>query len=283
MGIIGAKTLQEQEPVPNSPERKYQVLRGRRPTSLAASARLFPGQEWRVRVVNVSVGGVSCESESHAQVGSQILLHVDGLGQIPALVRWTSDGRFGARFNGRIDVTERDLIAKLLGMSRNAPAKDEAVEEAGAEEASSGAESQDGRPGWEFEIEQLHAYQLALLDRLEGITDRPLCDQSELANLRLKLIRASRERHDLLETRIIPDLERTSVARAVAMISRLRTKEQAVRRASAQHIGHWSMEAILADWKGYCASSASMRALIRAQIAAEEEVISLCLRRLPRP
>lgn len=262
---------------PAAPARAYQVLRGRRPTSLSARAKLFPGQEWQVRVVNVSVGGVSCESETDAVVGSQIILHIEGLGHIPALVRWCSGGQFGARFNGRMDIPEKEMIAKLLGMSRKFPNG-----EAGGEEPASSTSASrkliDGlaeRPSWEFEIEQLHAYQLALLDRLENITAAPLCDQAELANLRLKLIRATRERHDLLHSRIFPDLQRAS-AKVTSMVERLRTKEEAVRRASAQHIGIWSMDAILSDWAGYCAASTTMRSLIRAQIAAEQEVIFLC-------
>lgn len=98
---------------------EYQVLRGRRPILLPASAKLFPGCEWQVRVVNVSLGGVACECEFLAKVGSQIILEVEGLGQIPALVRWSTGSRFGVRFNGKINVPEREFIAKLLGMSRD--------------------------------------------------------------------------------------------------------------------------------------------------------------------
>lgn len=254
--------------------------RGRRSIRLPASAQLFPGYERPILVVDVSVGGISCECDSIAKVGSQILVEIDGVGRIPALVRWSSGRRFGARFNGPLGVSEKQVIAKLVRMSLSeARADDPAGEAVPLENADSGRTLDDGaHPDWELELKHVHEHQLALLDELEEMTAAPAPNRSALADLRLQLTRATRARRGLLAAKVYPDLERRSTGRAPGMVARLRAKDDALRRLSAQHIGTWSLHAAIADWPGYCAASAKVRAAIRAQIAVEQEVIFLSRR-----
>ena len=116
---------------PNSILTGQQPRNGRRPVLVEARARLFPQREWQVVVVNVSVGGFCCECDAGAAAGSQMILQIEGLGQFPALVRWSSGNRFGARFNGRMGLPEKELIAALIRSSRKDRLDDSAPSSAG--------------------------------------------------------------------------------------------------------------------------------------------------------
>ncbi len=86
--------------------------------SLAAKARLFQQSQRAVIVTNISVGGFCGERVDDVPVGAQMVLEVQGIGQFPAIVRWTHDGSFGARFNGRLGIREKESIATLVRLNR---------------------------------------------------------------------------------------------------------------------------------------------------------------------
>lgn len=108
----------------SAPARKPSFLTGlnnrpdREQVIMAAEARLFQQPQHAVIVKNISIGGFCVERAEGVPVGAQMVLEVEGIGQFPAIVRWTHDGKFGARFNGRLGDREKEAIATLVRSSR---------------------------------------------------------------------------------------------------------------------------------------------------------------------
>jgi hypothetical protein len=95
--------------------------RGKRvETSVSAIARLCRQHELEVIVTNVSVGGFSADAVVDLPIGAQMILQVADLGDLPAVIRWSSCGRFGARFNGRFARPDKELFAGLVRMRLSA-------------------------------------------------------------------------------------------------------------------------------------------------------------------
>jgi hypothetical protein len=53
----------------------------------------------RMRLVNVSQGGVKVLGESDLPVGAEVIVTLSGLPPAPAVVRWKNDGGYGVTFN----------------------------------------------------------------------------------------------------------------------------------------------------------------------------------------
>ena len=62
----------------------------------------------------------------------------------------------------------------------------------------------------------------------------------------------------------------------------MRADDSQRQRASALHVQQWTTERIAADWAGYRAASAPMRAALRDWIGAERAVLIPLLERLSR-
>ena len=103
-----------------SPLTGLDVRPQREQVSVPAEARLFKQPQLKVVVKNVSVGGFCAEHGMAFPIGSQMILDVDGIGQIPAVIRWSMDGNFGARFNGRLGDKEKEMIVALVRSNRGA-------------------------------------------------------------------------------------------------------------------------------------------------------------------
>jgi transposase len=118
----------------------------------------------------------------------------------------------------------------------------------------------------------LHDELLAALAEMEALTARPTFDESEVSRLRYRLSRVSGERRRLVEQLCLSLAGHVTGAQA----ERLRAVHASsldARTASNAHIGAWSIREIAADWEGYCRASAAMRAIMRAQIAAEKAAL----------
>jgi hypothetical protein len=95
--------------------------RGKRvETNVPAIASLCRQRELEVIVTNVSVGGFSADAVEDLPIGAQMILQVADLGDLPAVVRWSLSGRFGARFNGRFARPDKELFAGLVRMRLSA-------------------------------------------------------------------------------------------------------------------------------------------------------------------
>ena len=122
------------------------------------------------------------------------------------------------------------------------------------------------------DLRTLHEDLLTALAQMEALTAQPGFDEAELSRLRYRLSRISGERRRLVEQLCVTLGAQASGAEA-ARIAALRESNLRARTASTAHIGAWSLRDVIANWPGYCRASAEMRAIMRAQIAAEKAVL----------
>ena len=74
-----------------------------RHAGLVEAARIFfRGQEYQVRVVNISSRGTMIESDIIPRLGETILVEFEECSRIHAFVRWVRDGRIGLNFGHEI-------------------------------------------------------------------------------------------------------------------------------------------------------------------------------------
>ena len=65
----------------------------------------LPGREreHRVKVRNLSAGGLMAESDLRVAIGTAVEIEVRNLGWVPGVVAWVQDNRFGIAFADEID------------------------------------------------------------------------------------------------------------------------------------------------------------------------------------
>lgn len=65
----------------------------------------LPGREreHRVKVRNLSAGGLMAEGDLRVAIGTSVEVEVRNLGWVPGVVAWVQDNRFGIAFNDEID------------------------------------------------------------------------------------------------------------------------------------------------------------------------------------
>ena len=131
------------------------------------------------------------------------------------------------------------------------------------------------------ELEQAHEELAAALAALDDITSSERPDLSRYSHARWRLS-SSRRRRSTMAARIYAELAPTLAADDAARIARMRADDTQRQRASALHVQQWTSERIAADWAGYCAASAPMRAALRDWIGAERAVLIPMLERLAR-
>jgi len=119
----------------------------------------------------------------------------------------------------------------------------------------------------------LHDELFAAIAGLSALTEGGLPDRSRLADQRLLLSRASAARSRLLELEIYPHLLATLSGEDALAVRRLRTEALALRITSGGHVGRWTIDAAMDDWPGYCQASRAMRAAMRQQIGAEQNLL----------
>lgn len=122
------------------------------------------------------------------------------------------------------------------------------------------------------DLRTLHEELLAAIAEMEALTSQPSFDEAELSRIRYRLSRVSGERRRLVERLCVTLAERTTGFQA-ERIAALRESNRQARAASSAHVGAWSLKRVTADWPGYCRASAQMRAIMRAQIAAEKAAL----------
>jgi hypothetical protein len=131
------------------------------------------------------------------------------------------------------------------------------------------------------QFEEAHAAVLRELAELEKVTAAPAPDRALLAATRLKLSRASTQRAQLLDRKILPWLlEKVPPSEAGPLVE-LRSALAAARARSSEHVIRWTLDQAAKEWSCYCRASAGMRATMRAQIERERTVVGPLLRRIP--
>ncbi len=59
--------------------------------------------EHRIKVRNLSSGGMMAESNLHVQRGAVVLIEIRNIGWVEGMVAWVQDNRFGIAFREEID------------------------------------------------------------------------------------------------------------------------------------------------------------------------------------
>lgn len=123
------------------------------------------------------------------------------------------------------------------------------------------------------ELEGAHSELLDLIAQLEAMTGHDAPDRDALAGIRWKLSRASGRRLKLLEKDIYPALLALAIEEEARSVANLRDGYPPVFAASRRHVAAWSIEAVMADWPGYCRASAEMREQMRMRIGMEQALL----------
>ena len=130
------------------------------------------------------------------------------------------------------------------------------------------------------DLRQAHQDLLGALAALEEQTARPEPDAA-YTGARWRLSVASRKRRQLVAEastallRVLPPYEAQS-------IERLKSEEAQRLRESAAHVQAWPAARVAADWGGYRAASALIRAAMRRRIASERAALYPLLERFSR-
>ncbi|MGQ0589752.1 MAG: hypothetical protein ACT4N8_09505 [Sphingosinicella sp.] len=131
------------------------------------------------------------------------------------------------------------------------------------------------------ELQQAHHDLLAALATLEELTAEPRPDPGRYPNARWRLSLASRRRRTVT-TAACTELLGTASPDEASIIRALIAGEAHKLGESASHVRKWCMDAIAADWSGYCAASNALRKSMRDRITAEQAVLYPLLDRYSR-
>ena len=123
------------------------------------------------------------------------------------------------------------------------------------------------------QLQGIHAELLSAISDLEMLIARASPDRSTLAEVRLKLSRASMRRMRFLEYAVYPQLLDGASAANTQTLKKLRDDAAALRAVSTSHVGRWTLQQAVDDWNGYRRASAAMTTSMRARIATEIEVL----------
>lgn len=130
------------------------------------------------------------------------------------------------------------------------------------------------------ELQAAHANLQKAIDELAKLTEGPVPTKAELVDTRWRVSRASLSRRSLW-ARIQMTLSAGKHHQDV--LRRLQEMDIALLRASTDHVGKWSPEAVLSDWTGYCLASANMRTQMKAAIGVEKQLLYPLLDQLDSP
>lgn len=119
------------------------------------------------------------------------------------------------------------------------------------------------------------------LDALDALTGAEPPDPARFAHARWRLSSARRARR-AVAAEVHAALLAATAPHEASAVARLRSDDDRRLRESALHVQHWTSERIVADWPGYRAAAAAMRAASREWIAAERALLFPLLERHAR-
>jgi hypothetical protein len=122
------------------------------------------------------------------------------------------------------------------------------------------------------ELREAHHAVLTELQALEDAARSAAPDAHALAAIRWRLSRASGRRRRLVDQACDRLLAGASPATA-QQLGTLRDTRAEILSASTRHVGQWTIDAVLGDWAGYRAASATMRKSMRRRIAVEQSLL----------
>lgn len=121
-------------------------------------------------------------------------------------------------------------------------------------------------------LKAAHAELRAAIAVLAAETARAAPDPAALPAARLKLTRASSRRRTLVQCLIATELHGLP-SETAHRVEALRRNSYDMAVLSSEHIGRWTLRAILADWAGYQQASIQIRAAMLRRMEEEMTVL----------
>jgi hypothetical protein len=125
---------------------------------------------------------------------------------------------------------------------------------------------------WFDRLREAHAALIEAIEQLAQLASGPLPDRQVLVDLRWAVSQRSLDRR-LLWGEIHTLLARRVEARFEHDLRQLQAVDVELIRASAKHVGRWTVDAIAEDWEGYCRASEVMRSQMLDAIAGEKRLL----------
>jgi hypothetical protein len=129
-----------------------------------------------------------------------------------------------------------------------------------------------GMTVWFDRLREAHATLVEAIEQLARLTSGPLPDRQVLIDVRWAVSQSSLARR-LLWSQIHTFLARRVAARFEQDFRHLQKVDFTLIRASAKHVGTWTIDAITKDWEGYCQASQLMRSQMLEAIAGEKRLL----------
>jgi hypothetical protein len=136
---------------------------------------------------------------------------------------------------------------------------------------------------WGAMLRGLEASQLEIEKHVienDGLTAMAEPDRARIAMARWKLTQAVGRRAKLLEEQVYPSLQRYGPAEAGPLVRRLRESGAAFLAESVRAMGSWTIDRVVADWRGFCAVSRSRRKSLCSRMNEERDLLHPILRTL---
>ena len=118
-------------------------------------------------------------------------------------------------------------------------------------------------------LQAAHQALLGEMANLDVLTREAALDSLRFTSARWKVSQASLRRRTL-SARIREYFRARGTADEIRELAELENSDQALLRASADHVRTWSAQAIREDWPGYCQASRQIREQMRQFIALEQ-------------
>ena len=123
-------------------------------------------------------------------------------------------------------------------------------------------------------MELCHAHEALqkAMSRLGALTHGPLPTNNCVVEARWQISRASLSRR-MLWGRIHTHLSTRASPKTANALKKLQESDMALLRASSQHVGKWTIEAVLSDWEGYAPASRDIRWKMSSAISLEKRLL----------
>lgn len=128
-----------------------------------------------------------------------------------------------------------------------------------------------------LELRHAHEQVLCAMEELKRVTCEYSPNERRLTHARWKLSLAGMQRHSTWQRICLFLMSRVSIAEE-AELQRLQSIDAKLRTESSEHIGKWTIAAILSDWPGYCDASRAMRWQMIGQMEEEKRILYPLLR-----
>lgn len=129
-----------------------------------------------------------------------------------------------------------------------------------------------GSPQFLRELKVAHTKLRSAMADLDVLTRGPIPEKEQVIDARWAISRASLARRTLWN-QIYRHLSVRVSGEDARELQRLFENDMALLRCSSEHIGKWTITAVMNDWAGYCEASRAIRWKMQSAIGGEQRVL----------